>query len=163
MPRKLEKNDYLTGFNCGVEELDEWLTKYAWINQRANTAVTYVTTYDDRVVGYYAIAVAGVGKGDAPVGVAGASPPNNVPCLLLARLAVDYSVQGKGVGAGLLADAMKRTVGLSESVGMRAMLIHSRDEHARSFYLHQAEFIQSPTDALHLFASIDQIAKLLRR
>lgn len=76
--------------------------------------------------------------------------PNQVPCLLLARLAVDRRMQGHGLGRGLLADALQRTVGLADSVGISALLVHARDDDARRFCLAQAEFHESPSEPLHL-------------
>jgi predicted N-acetyltransferase YhbS len=119
----LTRADVREEFDSGAPELDEWLTRYSWQNQRANNAVTYVTVLDGRVVGYYAIAVANVTSESAPAPVA-RNAPNDVPCLLLARLAVDRNMQGCGLGRGLLVDALKRTVGLADSVGIRALLVH---------------------------------------
>ncbi|TVT62156.1 GNAT family N-acetyltransferase [Amycolatopsis rhizosphaerae] len=157
-PRKLEKEDSVNGFQSGAFELDEWLTKYAMVNQRANNAVTYVTaTEDRRVVGYYAITVAGVSKQNVPSEVAGGAPPTEVSCILLARLAVDWQYQDRKIGSALFNDALRRAVMLSKSVGVRAFLIHARDAAARSFYMHHAELFQSPTDPLHLMIPIHHI------
>ncbi|HEX6354544.1 GNAT family N-acetyltransferase [Actinophytocola sp.] len=147
-----------------MDELDDWIAKYAWVNQKANNAVTYVTATPDRqVVGYYAIAVAGVSKLKVPGGVAGDSPPTDVPCILLARLAVDWQYQDRGVGSALFADALQRAVMLSESVGVRAFLIHARDDRARDFYMKNAELQPSPTDELHLMAPIHWIRAAIRQ
>jgi GNAT superfamily N-acetyltransferase len=159
LPRKLTRADVREGFDSGAPELDEWLTR-SWQNQRANNAVTYVTVLDGRVVGYYAIAVANVTSESAPAPVA-RNAPKNVPCLLLARLAVDRDMQGCGLGRGLLMDALKRTVGLADSVGIRALLVHARDDAARRFYLTHAEFLESPSDSLHLLLPVKDIIRSL--
>jgi len=159
-PRKLTKTDVREGFDSGAPELDEWLMRYSWQNQRANNAVTYVSVLDGRVVGYYAIAVANVTSAAAPTPVARGAP-RQIPCLLLARLAVDQRMQGLGIGAGLLADVLKRTVGLADSVGIRALLVHARDDQARQFYLAHAEFLESPSDPLHLLLPVKDIAQSL--
>ena len=78
VPRKLAKADVQEGFDSGAPELDEWLVRYSWQNQRANNAVTYVTVLDGRVVGYYAIAVSSVAR--EMVSTAVASPPPCGPC-----------------------------------------------------------------------------------
>ena len=124
-------------------------------------AVTYVSVLDGRVVGYYAIAVANVTSESAPVAVAKGAP-RQVPCLLLARSAVDQGMQGFGLGRGLLVDALRRTVGLADSVGIRALLVHARDDAARQFYLTQAEFLESPSDPLHLLLPMNDIVRSLR-
>ncbi len=159
-PRKLMRADVREGFDSGAPELDEWLWRFSWQNQRANNSVTYVSVLDGRVVGYYAIAVASVTSESAPVPVAKGAP-RQVPCLLLARLAVDRSVQGFGLGRGLLVDALRRTVGLADSVGIRALLVHARDDTTRRFYLAQAEFLESPSDPLHLLLPMKDIERSL--
>lgn len=160
VPRKLTKADVREGFDSGAPELDEWLVRYSWQNQRANNAVTYVTVLDGRVVGYYAIAVSSVARKLASTAVAKGAP-THVPCLLLARLAVDKDMQGRGLGQGLLVDALKRTAGLADSVGIRALLVHARDDAARQFYLAQAEFQESPSDPMHLLLPVKDIIRSL--
>ncbi|BBZ50048.1 GNAT family N-acetyltransferase [Mycobacterium heidelbergense] len=159
-PEKLAKAHDRTGFESGAAELDEWLKKYSWQNQRANNATTYVSTFDGRVVGYYAITVAGYARGTAPEAVA-KKAPETVPCFLLARLAVDLEWQGRGLGWGLLRDAMRRVLLLSRSVAAPALLVHARDDTARAFSLHHAEFLESPVDPLHLFLPMKAIASFL--
>lgn len=159
--RRLTKADRREGFDSGAPELDEWLVRYSWQNQRTNNAVTYVSALDGRVVGYYAIAVVNVTSEAAPVPAAKGAP-RQVPCLLLARLAVDRSMQGLGLGRGMLADVLRRTVGLADSVGIRALLVHARDDAARRFYLAQAEFLESPSDPLHPLLPMQDIARSLR-
>lgn len=159
-PHKLTRDDVRDGFDSGAHELDEWLLKYAWQNQRAHSATTFVSTVDQQVVGYYAVAVAGIARENAAAEVS-KGMPREVPVLLIARLAVDQRFQGRGVGRALLADALHRACHLSAEVGMRAVLIHARDDAARSFYLSAAEFQESPTDPLHLMLTIAQITKFI--
>jgi GNAT superfamily N-acetyltransferase len=160
-PEKLTKAHVRAGFNSGASELDEWLQKYSWQNQQANHATTYVSTYDGRVVGYYAITVAGVERHSAPEEIAKRAP-QPVPCFLLARMAVDVEWQGKCLGAGLLRDVLRRVFVLSKSVAAPALLVHARDEGARSFYLHQLEFLPSPIDPLQLMLPMKAIESYLR-
>lgn len=160
-PHKLTKDDDRTRFSSGAAELDEWLAKYSWQNQQAGNATTYVTTTaGNRVIGYYAITVAGYQRSAAPETIAKRAP-ESVPCFLLARLAVDLDWHGRGVGWGLLRDAMRRALLLSQSVAAPALLVHARDDQARSFYCHHAEFLQSPVDPLHLFLPMKAIASRL--
>lgn len=158
-PEKLTKAHDRTRFHSGAPELDEWLTKYSWQNLRANNATTYVTaTGSGRVVGYYAITVAGYARNAAPSLIAKGAP-DTVPCFLLARLAVDREWHGHGLGWGLLRDALHRVLVLSESVAAPVLLVHARDDEARAFYCHHAEFLQSPVDPLHLFLPMKAIAE----
>jgi GNAT superfamily N-acetyltransferase len=159
-PRTLEKRDVRTSFDSGAPELDTWLKDYAYQNQRANNAVTYVSVIDGEVVGYYCIATAGVGRDRVPDHLA-KSRPTDIPCILLARLAVDRRMQGRRVGLALLRDAVERSIQLTTVVGAVCLLIHCRDDAARDFYLHQAEFLQSPVDPMHLLLPLKQAASWL--
>lgn len=96
-PRKLAKADDRSAFSSGAAELDRWLREFAWQNLRANNAITYVVTVDDLVVGYYALCSAGVSRDHVPADFAKARP-TSIPCVLLARLAVDRRAQGRGLG-----------------------------------------------------------------
>lgn len=157
-PRKLEKSDDRADFSSGATELDDWLHRFAWENQAANNATTYVTTDGLRVVGYYAITMAAYDLSDAPTALA-KNRPRQIPCILLARLAVDRELQGCGWGAELLRDALVRSVGLSESIGAAAVLVHCRDETARDFYLRHGDFLASPIEPLHLFVAMKELRK----
>lgn len=149
-PRKLLKNDDRSSFDSGALELNEWFRHFAYENQRANNATTYVTTDGGTVCGYYSIAVSAVEKSRAHEKFDKPSDPQNLPCILLARLAVSQQNQGQGIGAGLFVDALKRTALVSDSVGARALLIHARDETARDFYTHLSETYALPGNELHL-------------
>ncbi|MDH6238174.1 GNAT family N-acetyltransferase [Cryobacterium sp. CG_9.6] len=158
-PRKLERADNRESFHSGAAELDIWLKKYASQNQKANSAVTYVTCVDGEVVGYYAITVAAISHEEAPSKLR-KQAPRQIPCVLIARLAVDLRYAGQGVGAGLLEDALRRSLQVSESVGAMAVLIHARDEVARSFCEHHVDCYPSPLDDLQLMIPMAQIARV---
>ena len=151
-PRKLRKDDgkSLSSFRSGVAELDEWFQDYAWESQQAHNAITYITTLDEGVVvGCYALSSAGISRNHAPAKFA-IGRSRDIPCILLARLAVDQRYQGRHVGRHLVRDAISRAVTASDSIGAACLLIHARDEDAKAFYLRQADFQQSPINALHL-------------
>ncbi|SMO72711.1 GNAT family N-acetyltransferase [Propioniciclava tarda] len=157
-PRKLEHSDVRKGFDSGAAELDEWLEKYSWQNQQANNATTYVITDGHRVVGYYAITMAAVAQAGAPAEMQ-KGRPSQIPCILLARLAVDRSAQGAGFGWELLRDALLRAVALSQSIGAAAVLVHCRDESAKEFYLRNGDFLQSPVEDLHLMVPVKALER----
>lgn len=160
-PRKLAKHDAVSDFDSGAEELDHWLRQYAWENLRANNAVTYVSTVSGRVIGYYAIAAGGVELVAVPAALKKGSRPDPLPVIVLARLAVDRSMAGQGLGAGLLRDALERAAQLSSAVGAAALLVHARDEAAREFYLHNGDFHASPVAELQLMVSMKHLTALL--
>ncbi|HXB63990.1 MAG TPA: GNAT family N-acetyltransferase [Solirubrobacteraceae bacterium] len=82
--------------------------------------------------------------------------------ILLARLAVDLSVQAHGLGAWLLADAMKRSLAAAELLGIRALLVHALDDRARAFYLRHG-LLPGPTNERHLMILVKDIRTALDR
>jgi GNAT superfamily N-acetyltransferase len=159
-PRPLNANHNVAGFVCGDDSLDEWLRRYALINQASGSARTFVTCMDDRVVGYYALASGAVSRAGAPPRVAKAMP-EPFPVLLLARLAVDQAVQGHGLGWRLLRDAVLRTLQVADHVGVRALLAHALDQRAAEFYA-RYDFQPSPTDPLHMMLLLKDARPLIR-
>lgn len=123
-------------FACGRPSLDRWLREYAGQGQRRDTSRTFVAaSADGDVVGYYTLIAGQVERDQATSGVrAGASKHFPIPICLVARLAVDLESQGRGLGAALLLDALRRAVGAAELVGIRAVVVHALDEEAAAFY-----------------------------
>lgn len=159
--RKLDSQDDVSDFSCGQPDLDDWLKRFAFGNQRAGMTTVFVTLSENKVMGYYALATGGVERANAPSRVAQGVPAHPVPIVLLARLAVDSSAQKRGLGRQLLRDALIRVEAAADQIGIRALLIHAKDENARDFYMSQAEFEPSPTDPLHLFLLMKDLKKLI--
>lgn len=160
-PESLVDSHDVEAFDSGVASLDTWLVDHALQAGRAGSARAYAVTdakQDGRVVGYYAISAASVERAKATTRATKGMANHPVPAVLLARLAVDRSVQGQGVGAWLLQDAMRRALSVSEHLGVRVLLVHAIDESARAFY-ERFGFEASPTDPLNL----QMLMKDLRR
>jgi GNAT superfamily N-acetyltransferase len=147
-------------FECGTEELNRFLERFALINQRAGSVLTYVAHQSNLVVGYYSLAVGSVAYAEAPARVAKGLARHPVPVMLLARLAVDRRWHGQGLGGGLLKDALRRTLQAADIAGIRALLVHAKDEAARAFY-ERFDFEPSPTDPFHLFVVLKDIRQLV--
>ncbi len=156
---KLAPGHSLDGFDCGREELNRYLLRFAHVNQHAGAAQTYVAVSGQVVVGYDSLAVGEVACNDAPERLKKGLARHPVPIMLLARLAVSTAWQGRGIGAGLLKDAMRRTLQAADIAGIRAFAVHASDENARRFYEH-FDFIPSPTDPLHLFLLIKDVRRI---
>lgn len=122
-------------FSSGVEDLDRWLVNTAVIAALAHTAATWVLCRGGRVVGYYALAMGSVVRADAPQRLS-QGQPDPVPILLLARLAIDISEQGHGLGGDLLRDALIRGLTGAKQFGARAIIVDAIDEAAAHFYEH---------------------------
>lgn len=160
MVEKLRADHELAGFDCGKEDLNRFLKRHALANQQANSAQTYVVCRDLTVVGYYSLAVGSVAHEDAPVRVKKGLAHHSVPVMILARLAVDKPLQGQGVGPALLKDALVRTATAADIAGIRAVLVHAKDDEAKAFYKH-FNFDPSPTDPYHLFLIMKDLQRLI--
>jgi GNAT superfamily N-acetyltransferase len=159
---KLARDHAVEAFDCGAEPLDTYLRRFALGNQSAGAAQTYVAALDERVVGYYSLCTGQVEYGEAPERLRKGLARHPVPVVLLARLAIDRTWQGKGLGAALLRDALHRILAASDIVGVRAVMVHAKDEAARRFYEH-FDFDPSPIEPLQLFLLVKEIARLLKR
>jgi GNAT superfamily N-acetyltransferase len=157
---KLRAEHGVEGFDCGREELNRYLLRYAWANQQAGAAQTYVGLVESAVVGYYTLAVGQVTREEAPERLAKGLARHPVPIMLLARLAVSSSWQGQGVGKALLRDAMQRTIQAADIAGIRAFAVHAKDDKAKRFY-EKFDFIPSPTDPMHLFVLLKDVRRIV--
>lgn len=157
-PQPLDNEHRINGFECGVGSLDIWLVKHARAAVGAGSARTYVVAgvEQNRVVGYHALSVASIEHSEATDRARKGMPNHPIPAMLLARLAVDKTAQGKGIGAFLLKDAMGRAVSVAEQAGIRLLLVHAVNDEARTFYEHFG-FEASPTDAMNLQLLIKDI------
>ena len=113
-----------------------------------------------KIIGYYTLIVGHVDYEEAAPRLTKGLSKNPIPIMLLARLAVDSEWQSKGVGSGLLRNAMQRTLQAADIAGVRAFLVHAKDEKAKQFYEY-FDFLPSPTDPYHLFLLMKDIRKLV--
>lgn len=158
--RKLLATDQVDAFDCGQAALNQFLQRYALVNQKANSAQTYVCGQGERVVGFYSLAVGSVDPQAAPSRVMKGIAGHPVPVMILARLAVDKAHQRKGLGRALLKDALLRTAQAADIAGIRCLLVHAKDDTARQWY-ESWEFDPSPTDPYHLFLMLKDLKSLL--
>ncbi|HEV3156018.1 MAG TPA: GNAT family N-acetyltransferase [Candidatus Baltobacteraceae bacterium] len=155
---KLERSHAVDEFDCGQEALNRFLVRFALGNQQASVSQTYVGLSDNFVIGFYTLVVSEVHYEAAPERLTKGLAHHPVPLMLLARMGVSLAWQSKGIGAGLLKDAMLRTLQAADIAGIRAFAVHAKDEKARSFY-QRFHFIESPTDPLHLFLLMKDLKK----
>lgn len=142
---KLERHHEVSSFDCGRESLNQWLRRFALTNQQNDSARTYVVLRGARVVGYYSLSPGSARREESPERVAKGLAKHPVGVILLARLAVDLSERGKGLGKTLLADALARCVTAADVIGARAVLVHALDNEAAAFY-RKFGFEPSPLD-----------------
>jgi hypothetical protein len=161
----LETGDVVDSFECRSAEQTEWLRYHARQANSAGTAKVLVVTPagSNIVVAYYAWSMASISVEDAPTRVRKGAGRYPQPVALLARLGVSIEHEGRGLGAGLLTDAISRTAQLGTEIGCRGLLVHAETAQARDFYLHLIpEFESSPTDPVHLLLLMKDILRTLR-
>jgi len=142
-PEPLGPQHLVEGFDCGKPALNDWLVRHARQAQGSGSAKTFVVGEDDRVVGYFSLTVGQVDTLDAPERIRKGMGRYPIPVVILARLAVCRQDQGRGIGIGLLQDAIRRTLLIAAQAGIRAMLTHPIDADAARFYS-RFGFVASP-------------------
>jgi GNAT superfamily N-acetyltransferase len=145
-PQRLSPEQDLSRFRNGRHAaLDDWLRERA-LGSEGFSARTYVVCSVDepvRVVGYYALSMAMEQRAALPSAKLRRGMPEQVPLLLIGRLALDHAFQGIGLGGELIADALQRCLAASEIAGARAVVAHAIDDEAVAFYRHHG-FLPSP-------------------
>lgn len=158
-PEPLGEHHLLDGFDSGVASLDDWLKRRARANQVAGASRTFVTSDAERVVGYYALASSSIATADA-TGRFRRNMPEPVPVVVLARLAIDKSQQGRGLGRALVRDAAKRVIAAGNEIGIRGLVVHAISEEAKAFYL-ALGFLPSPTHEMTLMIPLQDLSASL--
>jgi GNAT superfamily N-acetyltransferase len=154
-PVPLTAEHDLSAFDCGDPALNDWLRHRALKNE-SRFSRTYVVCVGDRVVGYFCISAGAVQREAAP-GKVRRNAPDSIPVSIIGRLAVSRDHAGKGLGADMLSDALRRIALASQSIGIGAVLVHAIDDAAKRFYLHNAEFIEYPEGSRTLFLPIETV------
>lgn len=145
----------LSHFDCGEPALNDWLRQRALKNE-SRFSRTYVVCQQNRAVAYFCISAGAIERLAAP-GKVRRNAPETIPISIIGRLAVDRAFAGKGLGADMLADALRRIAIASQSIGIGAVLIHAKTDAAKQFYLRCAEFIEYPEDSRILFLPIETV------
>ena len=158
-PEKLEPDHDLSSFDSGTPVLDDWLRRRALPNQESGASRTYVIRAGNRVVGYYALAAGAVAQAEA-TGRTRRNMPDPLPVMVIGRLAIDSGYQGRGLGRGLLRDAVLRTMQAADIAGIRAVLVHAISEDAKRFY-ERCGFQPSPVDPMTLMITMRDAQRVL--
>jgi len=160
---RLEPAHDVQAFASGHDDLDAWLHRHALVAQQMDSARTFVLARHDRVVGYFSLTMGSVRRADAPAKLVRGLPAYPVGMVLLARLAVDRAEQGKGSGALLLAEALRKAVDAGEAAAARLVVVDAIDEAAAAFYERHG-FVPAPGHRFRLYrrmkdvrASLDEV------
>lgn len=154
-PVPLNAGHDLSAFDCGEPVLNDWLQHRALKNE-SRFSRTYVVCDRNRVIAYFCISAGAVERAAAPSKVR-RNAPDTIPVSVIGRLAVSRDHAGKGLGADILSDALRRIAVASQSIGIGAVLVHAKDDAAKRFYMKCAEFIEYPADSRTLFLPIETI------
>ena len=155
--KPLDKLQDRSSFDCEVEPLNDYLKKYALQNQKKDAARTYVLADEEnQIIGYYTLVFGSVSIEETTPEISVGLGKYPIPIILLARLAIDKNQKGKGLGKALIKDALLRAVRASEIAGLRAFLVHAKDESAKAFY-QKLGFEASPHNEFHLFLKMSDI------
>ena len=133
-PELLAAHHETAAFTCGEAMLDDWLRRRALANQVSGVSRSYVITNEAAIVGYYTLAAGAIALAEAP-GRLRRNMPDPIPMVVLGRLAVDQTWQGKGIGRALFRDAAQRVTHAAEVIGIRGIVVHAISEEAKRFYL----------------------------
>jgi GNAT superfamily N-acetyltransferase len=157
---QLSEAHQLGGFSSGQPELDRWLAEHALDAAERRTARTFVWHRGDHVVvGYYSLTAHLLQRQDPPRSL-GRGGPRQIPAVLLARLALDQSLQAQGLGGALLAEALERVLAVTETIAARFVVVDAIDEDAARFYEHHG--YRPIPGTLRLVQKISDVAAALR-
>jgi len=151
-----DKHDAST-FDCGHATLNDWLRRRAIKNERQRASRTFVVCEGNTIIAYYSLAVGAVTREEVS-GKLRRNMPEPIPVMVLGRLSVATLWQDKGIGVGMLKDAIMRTLIVAEQAGIRAILVHALSEEAKRFYLHSG-FHASPINDMTLMIALDEVKK----
>lgn len=146
----------LSDFDCGVPALNDWLRERAPKNE-SRFSRTYVVCEGNKAVGYFCILAGSVERSAAP-GKVRRNAPDATPVSVIGRLAVDRKYAGRGLGAEMLSDALRRIAAVSRSIGIAAELVRAKDENAKRFYMACAEFTEFPEESRTLLLPVETLA-----
>jgi len=159
-PEPIAAHHQVAAFDCGEEALNAFLRKSALANHQAGYARTFVSCdANHAVVGYHTLAAGQVLHEYASERVAKGAARHPIPAALLARLAVAKSAQGRRLGQSLLLDAIRRVLHAAAELGLRALLVHAKDDRAADFYRKCAGFEPLPGDPLALYLLLKDARK----
>ena len=148
-------------FACGKTQLDNYILRNVTKDVKAGACTCFVIiNEDEEVKAYYTLSTESIPKEDAPSEYAKSIKYENIPVILLGRLAVDQSVRGQGFGKFMLIEALKRSAKVAkEHIGAVAVIVDPIDEDAIAFYSKYG-FTMLP-DSGRMFMSIKKIEEAL--
>lgn len=156
--RKLQRSDDASGFDCGQPALNQYIKNFAWANQRSDSAQNYVLATGTTIHAFYSLTVGSVLHEESPSRITKGLAKYPVPVMILARFAVDLSLQRMGIGRSMLKDALSRINNVADMVGIRACIVHAKDDKVREWY-EKFGFEAGPADPYRMYLLMKDIRK----
>lgn len=158
-PAPLAVHHEIKDFDSGADSLDHWLKHRALKNQSGGASRTFVACNENRVLAYYALATSAVAV-NAVSGRFRRNMPDPIPVVVLGRLAIDRTLQGRGIGRFVVRDVAMRVHHAAQLIGIRGLLVHAISDDARAFY-EKMGFEPSALDPMTLVITMADIQALL--
>jgi len=162
VPEPLSLRHQLQDFDCGKPPLNEWLLRHARHAQTTGSVKTFVVEAGQRVAGYFSLTVGQVDTIATPERIRESHVQYPMPVVILARLAVSLSEQGRGIGYGMLQDAIRRTLAIAGRPDIRTLLTHPVGEDDARFY-ERFGFVRSPVCAQQVLLLLKDAWRSLER
>lgn len=153
---RLGPHHHLASFESGNEVVDNWLSRHGLAAQQMDSARTFVLILDDAVAGYFSLTMGSVRRTDAPAKLVRGLPAYPVGMVLLARLAIDRRLQGRGLGGLLLSEALRKSVAAGEAAAARLVVVDAIDDRAGRFYQRYG-FVPAPEVPSRLYRRMKDI------
>ncbi len=154
-PQPINAGFDVAAFDCGNSILNDWLKLRALQNE-SRFSRTYLVCDGNKVAAYVCISTGAVDRAAAP-GKLRRNAPDTIPVAIIGRLAVDKNYAGRGLGASILADALRRIATASKTIGMAAVIVQAKDDAAKKFYMACAEFVEFPTESRTLYLAMETV------
>lgn len=159
--KDIQQKSRLKSFDCEIDVLNEFLSKYAQKNDKLGIGKTFIAlNQQDKIVGYFTLATAQVAYQEIPDDYRGKLPKYPIPALRIARLSVDKELEGKGVGKWLLAQAFIKIIQVADVTGIYFIIVDAK-ETSKSFYEHYG-FIKFKDEDLTYFILVDTVRKAIQ-
>ncbi|MBI3258295.1 MAG: GNAT family N-acetyltransferase [Ignavibacteriae bacterium] len=153
------KPSQIAHFDCGVEELNFYLKRFAKKNDRLGIGRTYVLLDQVKAIGYYTVSMAQIEFESLSHNFQQSLPKYPLPAVRIGRLAIDKNFQGKGLGEHLLMDSLERCERVSKEIAVFAVIVDAKNNKAKDFYIRYG-FIPFIDRNLSLFLPMSTINQI---
>ena len=159
---RLDRGHPRRQFDCGQQEVNQWLRAKAWQHQKKHLSVTKVLRADDdRIAGYFTLATGQVDFRDLPAEATKRLSRRALPVAVLAWLGVSSDYQRQGIGRLLLAQALRDCYEAGDTFAFVAVLLDCLNNDAKAFY-EKWDFRELPGHPSRLFVSYRQLEAMMK-